>query len=341
MKDTIVSLLRPELITDAATQWDSTEEAILLDDVTKLVYKFTSPQGRRILRLTHSSHRTEEEIIAELDWMNFLIQQGIPVSCPLLSKNDRLTEHYSVENSYFVATAFEYAPGHFVNWENPQEWDPALIQTLSRITGRMHQVTKHYDPQHLRQRRLHWYEDDVLRKAIDYLPIDQRQVATDLERLLLRFSHITPTTDDYGLVHGDLNPTNFHVNDGQLILFDFDDCAYNWFINDIAIALPLYSGLLVSRDWEAKVTEFLRWYMGGYSEENHLDEEWLEYLPASLQLQNIITLIACHQSDVPNSQYHSFYKLVLKIYQEGHPLFQFNFRKVDRSPTQNRVTKKG
>ncbi len=188
---------------------------------------------------------------------------------------------------------------------------------------------------------MHWYEDDVLRKAIDYLPIDQMQVATDLERLLLRFSHITPTTDDYGLVHGDLNPTNFHVNDGQLILFDFDDCAYNWFINDIAIALPLYSGLLVSRDWEAKVTEFLRWYMGGYSEDNYLDEEWLEYLPASLQLQNIITLIACHQSDVPNSQYHSFYKLVLKIYQEGHPLFQFNFRKVDRSPTQNRVTKKG
>ncbi len=132
MKDTIVSLLRPELITDAATQWDLTEEAILLDDVTKLVYKFTSPQGRRILRLTHSSHRTEEEIIAELDWMNFLIQQGIPVSCPLLSKNDRLTEHYSVENSYFVATAFEYAPGHFVNWENPQEWDPALIQTLAK-----------------------------------------------------------------------------------------------------------------------------------------------------------------------------------------------------------------
>jgi Ser/Thr protein kinase RdoA (MazF antagonist) len=137
--------------------------------------------------------------------------------------------------------------------------------------------------------------------------------------------------DDYGLVHGDLNPTNFHVNDGQLTLFDFDDCAYNWFINDIAIALPLYSGIFTHKDWEDQMTKFFKWYMRGYFEENHLDEGWLAYLPASLQLQNIITLIACHQSNVPNSQYHWFYELVLKIYQEDHPLFNFDFRKAYKS----------
>jgi Ser/Thr protein kinase RdoA (MazF antagonist) len=229
MKEAIVSLLRPELVTEAATQWASIEEATLLDDVTNFVYEFKSPHGRRILRLTHSSHHTEDEIIAELDWLNFLVQQGIPASCPLLSRNNRPTECYPVQNSYFVATAFEYAPGHFVDWDNPQEWNPALIQMLGRIMGRMHHVTKQYNPQHLKQKRSHWYEDDVLRNAIDYLPPDQRQAAIDLEKLLLRFSQITPTADDYGLIHDDVNPTNFHVNDGQLILFDFDDCAYNWF----------------------------------------------------------------------------------------------------------------
>ena len=70
---------------------------------------------------------------------------------------------------------------------------------------------------------------------------------------------------------------------------------------------------------------------GGVFRENHLDEGWLEYLPTSLQLQNMITLIACHRSDVPNSKYHSFYELVLKIYHEGHPLFHFDFRKANKS----------
>ena len=331
MEARIASLLRPEHVVAAAQQWAATGEVTLLDDVTNFVYAFPGPGGRRILRLSHSSHHTQAEIVAELDWLQFLIRHGVPASPPLLSQNGRLTERFPVEGSCFVAAAFEYAPGHFVDWGNPQEWNPALIRQLGRIMGRMHHVTKQYDPQHLEQKRPHWDEEEVLRNAGDYLPIDQRQAATDLEKLLLRFSQMTPTVDDYGLVHDDVNPTNFHVHDGQLTLFDFDDCAYNWFINDIAIALPLYSRLFANGDWEAKMTEFFQWYMQGYSEENLLDEGWLETLPACLQLQNIITLIACHQSEVPNSQYHSFYELVLKIYRQGHPLFHFDFRKAIHS----------
>jgi Ser/Thr protein kinase RdoA (MazF antagonist) len=331
MKEDIVSLLQPEQIAEVASQWNATGQAALLDDVTNLVYEFKSQEERRILRLTHSTHRTEDEINAELDWLSFLVQQGVPASRPLLSRNDRLTERYSVQGSYFVATVFEYAPGHFVDSANPQEWNPPLFQLLGRIMGRMHRVTKQYSPQPLRQKRSHWYEDELLRNAIDYLPVDQRQAATDLEKLLMRFSHTAPTVDAYGLVHGDVNPTNFHVNDGRITLFDFDDCAYNWFINDIAVAMPLYSKLFAKTGWEAELTAFFQWYMRGYCEENRLDEGWLEYLPASLQLQNIITLISCHESNVPNSQYRSFYELVLKIYQQGHPLFSFDFCKAYKS----------
>jgi hypothetical protein len=57
-----------------------------------------------------------------------------------------------------------------------------------------------------------------------------------------------------------------------------------------------------------------------------LDEFWLDYLPDILRLQNIITLISCYQSNVPNSQYHWFYELVLRICQQGHPIFAFDFR---------------
>ena len=331
MEESIASLLRPEYIAEAASQWNATGETVLLDEVTNFVYEFKSQKERRILRLTHNSHHIEDEIIAELDWVNFLIQQGVPASQPLLSKNGRLTERYPVEDSYFIATVFEYAPGHFIDSSNPQEWNPQFFQTLGRTMGRMHCATKHYSATYLRQKRSHWYEEDLLRNANDYLPADQKQAATDMEKLLARFSHNTPTVESYGLVHCDVNPTNFYINDNQITLFDFDDCAYNWFINDIAVALPMYSDLYAEEGWEAKLTEFFRWYMQGYNEENHLDEFWLEYLPDSLRLQNIITLVACYQANVPNSQYQSFYDLVLKIYQQGHPLFAFDFRKAYKS----------
>jgi Ser/Thr protein kinase RdoA (MazF antagonist) len=332
MKDNIVALLTPELVADAASQWGAIGKVEFLDDVTNFVYEIRSQAERRILRLTHSSHHSEDEIIAELDWVNFLIQQGVPASRPLPSKNDRLTECHPVQGSCFIAAAFEYAPGHFIDTANKKEWNPSMFQTLGRTMGRMHSVTKKYDPRHLSHRRFHWYEEDTLTDAVDFLPTDQKQVAADLEELMKQFSKFTPTAEDYGLVHNDLNPTNFHVNDGQITLFDFDDCAYNWFINDIAVAMPLYSHIFAEPGWEAELTEFFHWYMRGYDEENHLDEGWLEFLPACLRLQNITTLIACHQSNVPNSQYHSFYEQVLGIYYQGHPLFDFDFSKAYKSP---------
>jgi amicoumacin kinase len=327
MEERIASLLRPECVAEAARQWNSTGAALLLDDVTNLVYEFKRQDERRILRFTHSSHHTEDEIIAELDWVNFLIRQGVPACRAVPSRNGRMMERYPVEAGYFVATVFEYAPGHFIDDSNPLEWNPPFFQTLGRTMGRMHRVTKLYSAAHLKQKRPQWFEDDTLRRARDYLPADQQQAASDLEELLAQLSQNTPAVDSYGLVHCDLNTTNFHVNDGQIRLFDFDDCTYNWFINDIAVVMPMYSERYTGAGWEARLMEFFHWFMRGYREENYLDEFWLEVLPASLRLQNIITLIACHQSNVPNSRYRSFYELVLKIYQQGHPIFDFDFRK--------------
>jgi len=66
--------------------------------------------------------------------------------------------------------------------------------------GRMHHATKHYSAIHLRQKRSHWFEDDLLQHANDYLPADQKQAVTDMEKLLARFSHNLPTVESYGLV---------------------------------------------------------------------------------------------------------------------------------------------
>jgi Ser/Thr protein kinase RdoA (MazF antagonist) len=84
-------------------------------------------------------------------------------------------------------------------------------------------------------------------------------------------------------------------------------------------------------DWETRLCEFIVSFMRGYKEENHLDDKWLNLLPICMRLQNLITLVAMHQANVPGSQYHSFYELVLKTYREGHPLFDYNYREACKS----------
>jgi amicoumacin kinase len=326
MEETITALLRPEHVAAAARQWQALGELSLLDNVTNFVYEFESPHGRRILRLTHSSHHTEGEILSELDWVNFLIRHGVPASRPVPSLNARLTETFPAGGTYFIAAAFEFAPGHFIDPANPRDWHPGFFRAWGRTVGQLHRVTQRYVPS--APNRAPWQVDDLLCRARDYLPADQQSVAANLEKLAARFRSLSPTPDSYGLVHGDLNPTNFFVDDGQITLFDFDDCSYNWFINDIAVALPMYElKLFAVEGWEARFTEFFQAFMRGYAEENRLAAGWLEYLPDSLRLQNMITLVACHKAHVPDSRYRPFYEHVLRVYREGHPLFTFDFRR--------------
>ena len=327
MNKEIASLMNPKLVQTAAAQWLAKSKIELLDDVANFVYQFQRDDGWRILRITHSSHRTEEQILAELDWIQFLSKNGVPVALPCLSKNQRLTETYSVSDSYFTAVVFEFAPGQFINQADQTLWNPALFQHLGSVIGRMHQVSKAYHPVHLKEKRPDWREDALVKHARHFLPVEQMSAADEMEEILQRFQQMPKDRDDYGLIHSDVNPTNFHVLDGKITLFDFDDCAYNWFINDIAVVLPLYSSMFSKPDWEEQIRDFVFWFWKGYRSENNLDDSWLDFLPTCLRLQNIITLVAMYEANIPGSQYHSFYELVLKTYREGHPLFEFDFRK--------------
>ena len=327
MQKEIEALINPKLVRFAASHWSANSKIELLDNVSNFVYQLQAEKDWKILRMTHSSHRSEDQIIAELDWINFLSSHGVPVSLPFPSDNQRFTETFPVKDSYFTAVVFEFAPGQFVETADPALWNPHLFQRLGSIMGLMHRVSKMYDPYYLKKKRPDWQENDLIKNARKYLPPDQMNAADELEEILVQFNQFPKNRDNYGLIHSDINPTNFHVLDGKITLFDFDDCAYNWFVNDIAVVIPLYSSMFSEPDWKNQMNEFVHWFMHGYRMENDLDDGWLAFLPNCLRLQNIITLVAMYEANIPGSQYHSFYELVLKTYREGHPLFDYDFRK--------------
>lgn len=327
MKQEIAALINPQLVQTAAACWGAKSKIELLDDVANYVYQFQGEEGWKILRITHSTHRSENQIIAELDWINYLSGHGVPVALPRNSKNHRLTETFAVKDSYFTAVVFDFAPGQFVEEANPAMWNRDLFFQLGAIMGRIHRVSKDYNPVHLPEKRLDWQKDNLIQNARQILPPDLQGAAEEMEELLQCFNQFQKSKDNFGLIHSDVNPTNFHVLDGKITLFDFDDCAYNWYINEIAVVIPFYSRMFKDTNWEEEISKFVSLFVQGYRSENQLDDSWLDFLPICLRLQNIITLVAMFESNIPGSQYHSFYELVLKTYREGHPLFRYDFRK--------------
>ena len=296
-----------------------------IDEVENLVYNVKCNGRNEILRLTHSSHRSEDDVIAELDWVNYLAEHGVKVSVPIHSRNGRLTEIITVNSSYFIACVFERAPGDFIKSDST-EWNTDFFQSWGRTIGRMHALAKTYNPEHLKKKRFEWIMAEILVKAKKFVPLSEMQILQELEQVLQNISSWPKSPDSYGLVHNDLNPSNFFVHNGEITVFDFDDCCYTWFIWDIAETLPFYSQKLANVGWKETIQEVFFHFMVGYIKENQINTFFLKYLPDCLRFLNLSSVVFSFEIDEANrKRYNQWFEQVLAVYKNGHNLYTFDF----------------
>ena len=99
----------------AATRFGmSTESLKFLGDFENYVYEGKIDGVNYVLRLTHSSHRSTNMVLGELEWINYLEKNGVSVAKALHSASGRLAEEVHVGADYFVASAFEKAKGRLL-----------------------------------------------------------------------------------------------------------------------------------------------------------------------------------------------------------------------------------
>ena len=90
-KHSIGSLITDLSLPTIAAHWRSLTVPQLLKSQVNHVYAMDCPEHAAILRLTHSSQRSEDLIRGELEWIEFLAARDIAVSHPLRTRDDRLT----------------------------------------------------------------------------------------------------------------------------------------------------------------------------------------------------------------------------------------------------------
>ncbi|WP_258212914.1 phosphotransferase enzyme family protein [Paenibacillus radicis (ex Xue et al. 2023)] len=286
----------------------SREHAKKLGDFENYVYEMHNQQGEAvIMRLTHSSHRSESMIAAELDWIYFLISKGLSIPRCYESLLGKRTEKIIVEDSYFTAAVFQKAEGKRADFHNPAEWNQQLFGEWGRLIGQMHRATIGYQVTDLDgvSKRPEWYEDDLLLEARRSVGEGEEYVLQSLEEVLKHLQKLPQDNRSYGLIHTDMHQGNFFVADGRISVFDFDDCAYNWFIHDIAIPLYYSVSWAVPAAYEggrnAFAAEFFKAFWNGYQEEYSLDAAWLQELPYFLRLRDITLYLVIHKKVEPHT----------------------------------------
>jgi amicoumacin kinase len=164
-------------------------------------------------------------------------------------------------------------------------WTPKLYESYGEMIGRIHTLSKSYQPKQSDWRRPDW--DNALFEFVErYLPESESIAKKKYQDICTHVNTIAKTPESYGLIHQDAHGNNFFVDEmGQITLFDFDECAYSWFINDIAVVL--FYIVQDAEDWPAFTEEFMSHFLRGYVQTGTLDFSWLKEMPNFLKIREI------------------------------------------------------
>jgi len=263
-----------------------------------LVYYFERDGQQRILRISFRTDRSLENIQAEMHFVNYLAENGVRVSKPILSEKGNLLEVIHAAGMPFIAVSFVRGRGMRMpdNGYRYREGVPMqeYFQNWGAVLGQMHRLAKTYQPLSKAIRRPEWRTCDIFTG----FPYEERlpAIQSKYDHLITELHALPKDVDSYGLVHFDFNDGNFTVDydNGDITVFDFDDSCYFWFMFELASAWEGGIGWVRSRplaERKAFMDRYMEQVMEGYTRENTLSSEWLDRMPLFLRLVQMQELV--------------------------------------------------
>lgn len=200
-----------------------------------VVYRITRGTQQSIVRVSKGRHRTESLVEAELQWIQFLVSQGINVCQPVPTLDGALCHSCEIDQVTHVVTCFEHAPGAQMSRQDANE---KTFEKLGRLTGEMHQAASRFETKGCKVDRQQWDESRLLNE--DFVEQNQHiseRFKSSVRDLIHDLNQAHRSRDSFGMLHADINFINLFEDDGELWIFDFDNCEYGYFIQDLSTVL--------------------------------------------------------------------------------------------------------
>lgn len=219
---------------------------------------------RFIIRVTPDPERKRlSSTELEVALLQYLHDHQLPVCRSIPSS---LTSSSIVISGPLIVSLFDYAQGDpvvFTEWK----WmtDRRIVVALGRWFARLHQLTRRFVDEHpeLARQARHW--TTLHEGVLAGVQVDERDRLTSLDS-----SH-------FGLIHGDVNPSNYFWNEQIEMpsMFDWDQLQQSWFLYDLSA--PIWGVVSLERNGspidrspvpQANSQLYTQWILQGYEEEN-------------------------------------------------------------------------
>ncbi|OQR96662.1 hypothetical protein THRCLA_07200 [Thraustotheca clavata] len=239
---------------------------IELDDIIKASQNHTfrahDAQGARYsVRVTPDpSGKHLNRIKDELVFVNYVASAGLQHVCAPVAFQD---QQFVLATDSLVIVVFHWAKGapvNFMSWR----WmlDKAFVIAWGSFFGHLHVLSKKFTQDHPQvAHRIQRY--DVIHDGVlAGVPLHEDDVRGEND------------ATQFGVIHGDLNCSNFYYVDGDtpmLSVFDWDQTMRSWYLYDLAQAIfgPIMLAeagipIIGTPVPQANPTQYQAWLVAGY-----------------------------------------------------------------------------
>ena len=271
-------------------------------------------EKKYILRASETEDRTEQDYLAETEFVHYLAMNSAPVADVIPSVNGRTVECVEEEGKKVYISLFAYAKGMLMydngyRYRNGAPLEEYFYNT-GKALGAIHRLSRQYQPVHRRYAFFDKYHMDYIDRLI---PDRYSELKQAIARRLEIYRALPVSEDVFGLVHFDFCDGNYHVdmNTGGITVFDFDNCIYCWYMFDLAHVWTHGVGWYRHIPDPEKRMEGMKHYfdtvLEGYRSETDVPDEMLKKLPLFIDMtiiENVVDEFECsaREGEVPDDE---------------------------------------
>jgi Ser/Thr protein kinase RdoA (MazF antagonist) len=252
----------------------------------------------KILRIAFLNDRSREDLLSEVEYIRYLFEHGGSVADVVSSLKGNLLEEITYDNNNFFISLFEKAKGKMLVENNYRYREGVPITeyyfNCGKVLGKLHQLSKEYTPVHRRYSFFDKYNAEYLDQLI---PDSLYLLKEKLAELLNTLERLDKDQASFGMVHFDYSDGNYSIDfdTGQIIVYDFDNSCYCWYMFDLAGLWTNGVGWIQFEPEADKRKKFMDEYfetvLAGYRSETELKSSMLDNLLLFIQvnlMENIV-----------------------------------------------------
>jgi len=266
----------PDLAEMLLKNWEYDETSLDMFQYFRIsanaIYPFKKDGEVHFLRCCPTSEKTKDNILAELEFVNYLRSNQYNALEPIPSTGGGELIQQSTPWGEYYASVFKRVMGNQIS---ETDFSDGIMFSYGAALGQLHVLSSEYTaPKTKRWTHVevfYWIEETL--KSLTH----ETSAMEELDLLREYFSKLPINSKNYGLIHYDFELDNVFYDDTtkSCSVIDFDDTMYHWYVMDIVQALESLKSEVAEDEFSRKQAVFIE----GYRSRIGLDNELFAMMP--------------------------------------------------------------